>query len=371
MKRRAGNNRVKDRSERMDVRRWGGTKSFAVVLLLSAMEIACAQQCSAQAFRSDVPKGAPSPWTGTPQTADLPLHFVIFGDRTGMAYPGALDVAIDSVNGEAAERANGLSFVISVGDNIEGYSRDAGETTSMWKAFDESIKQLHVPFFRLPGNHDISDVVMDRIYTERYGRPYYAFTIANVLFLALDTEDGPPALAAEREVEIHHLLEQATAKAIADPNKQVVLPGQKDPCDAEATHADLGPLAETHISGAQVDYFRRELAKHPDAAQIIVLMHRPAWRTPASPAFTEIQKMLHGHPYTVFAGHYHEYGKETIDGAEYYITGPTAALPRCAKDARYRNQLLEVTVEGNHLSTHQVMLPPPGGAAQKKNVENK
>lgn len=338
-----------------------------IALAVYGWHISLGEEKSGQPFRADLSGSSTVPWTAVPHAEKSAFHFVIFGDRTGMAYPGALEVALEHVNARLHPQP---SFVISVGDNIEGYSRDAVATNAMWADFDSAISSgLHLPFFRLPGNHDISDTVMEQVYERRYGRPYYAFEIASVLFLAMDTEDGPPVLSAEREAEIHRLLAKTTAEGALHPDRQVELPGQKNPCDAEATHADLGPLADTHISNAQLEYFRRVLAKHSDAKQIVVLMHRPAWRKPVSPEFARMQQMLHGRRYTVFAGHYHEYSHERVDGADYYILGPTAALPRCIKDARYLNQLLEIHVQGDRLSVERVMLPIPHNMPAKTRAE--
>jgi hypothetical protein len=307
-------------------------------------------------FQSDVDMRGPAPWTATPHVSASDFTFTIFGDRTGMAYPGAMQVAIRHVN-DGLNGGDSTSFVLSVGDNIEGYSRNAQETAAMWNSFDELLIQLPVPFLRLPGNHDISDPVMDRVYRQRYGRPYYAFSIQNVLFLMLDTEDGPPELTAEREAESHRMLEHAREEGAKHPDQGVVLPNQPDPCNAEATHASLGALAETHISRAQLDYFRNVLAQYPNARQVLLFMHRPPWREPRSVEFVQLEQMLQGRRYTVFAGHYHQYTHENLHGADYYIVGPTAALPRCVRSDVYLNQITQVHVVGDHVTVERVMLP--------------
>jgi serine/threonine-protein phosphatase CPPED1 len=308
-------------------------------------------------FHPFIDISAAVPWTAVPLVTHPDFRFTIFSDRTGMAYPGAMERAIQYVNQQlSGNDKTGPDLVLSVGDNIEGYSRDAAGVGRMWSAFDAIIAPLRVPFFRLPGNHDISDPVMEQVYLSRYGSTYYAFEIQHVLFLSVDTEDGPPVLTPERELEIHRILERAESEGVLHPDKPVELPGQKDPCNAETTHADLGSLAETHISAAQLNYFRKVLADQPDIRQTIILMHRPAWRNPTSPAFTELQELLHGRKYTVFAGHYHQYSHEVIDGSDYYILGPTGALPRCVRNRDFLNQVLEVQVAGDRLITHRVML---------------
>ena len=45
-----------------------------------------------------------------------------------------------------------------------------------------------MPFFYLPGNHDVGNDVADEIWDELYGVRYYSFVYKNVLFLCLNTQ---------------------------------------------------------------------------------------------------------------------------------------------------------------------------------------
>ncbi|GAH98662.1 unnamed protein product, partial [marine sediment metagenome] len=56
--------------------------------------------------------------------------------------------------------------------------------------------RLEMPFFYVPGNHDLREVKGSRIlkkkWHERLGRTYYHFKYNDVLFLCVSTEDFDP-----------------------------------------------------------------------------------------------------------------------------------------------------------------------------------
>ena len=58
------------------------------------------------------------------------------------------------------------------------------------------LAKLDMPFFRVPGNHDIANKVAQEVWRERHGATYYHFVYKNVLFVVLDSED-PPRVAPE------------------------------------------------------------------------------------------------------------------------------------------------------------------------------
>ena len=50
------------------------------------------------------------------------------------------------------------------------------------------VESLEMPFFYVPGNHDISNEVMADVWQERFGRAHYSFLYRGVLFVCLNTE---------------------------------------------------------------------------------------------------------------------------------------------------------------------------------------
>jgi hypothetical protein len=319
---------------------------IVTALAFSALALAFAQT-GAPVFTTDIPPGLPKPWTAVPPASSGGnFTFTIFGDRTGMAYPGRMEKAFAMVNSQ---------FIISVGDNVEGYTRDPQAIDRMWSDFDSIVTASKKVFFRLPGNHDLSNDVMKQAYIKRYGREYYSFVYQNVLFLAIDTEDPPSNMTVEWETRTGQYLKQIQDVSKDDPAKaQRMVIERTDQCDPEALHLSQGAdLASTNISETQVNYVQKVLRENPNVKWTFVLMHRPGWRTPPSANFARIQKFLADRNYTVIAGHFHQYKKEMIDGHEYYTMGPTAALARCDHSQDDFDQVLDVRFDGTKPSVER------------------
>ena len=58
-----------------------------------------------------------------------------------------------------------------------------------------------MPFFYLPGNHDLGNEVADQIWDDMFGVRYYSFVYRDVLFLCLNTQGGPGSKPAKLEDE--------------------------------------------------------------------------------------------------------------------------------------------------------------------------
>jgi hypothetical protein len=310
------------------------------------------------AFQTDLP-AVPRPWTTAPAGgAKSGFSFTVFGDRTGLVYPGGIEKALGRVEANAQSGKFHASFVISVGDNIEGYNRNAAEVTRMWEDFDARIQSFAMPFFRMPGNHDLSNPVMRDVYQLRYGRPYYYFVYNNVLFLALDTEDPPGTLPEEREIRLATSMKRIVADAAANPDRVPEPLTKLNMCDTDTVQEPEVDAVHPHFSPEQIGYFLDVLARFPKVRWTFVFMHRPMWREPREPGFERIQKALAGRNHTVFAGHIHQFRHETIAGRDYYTLGPTAAIPRCANSADDLNQIVNVSLEGAQPVVQPEMLVP-------------
>ena len=224
-----------------------------------------------------------NPWT------HLELHnqpgnfqFVIVADRTGGNRGGVFEDAVRKINLLRPE------FVMSVGDLIQGYTRKPEEFRAQWDEFQSLVAGLKMPFFYVPGNHDITNELMAAEWERRFGRSYYHFVYRNVLFLCLNTEDPP----------------------------------------------------QSQISRKQIDYVRRALADNPDVRWTLVFMHKPLWLieernagTPEEEAATgwlDVDAALRsdGRPYTVFAGHTHNYMKFERQDRRYIILATTGGGSR-------------------------------------------
>jgi hypothetical protein len=138
-----------------------------------------------------------------------------------------------------------------------------------------------MPFFYVPGNHDLSNVRMQKLWKEKFGRLYYHFVYRNVLFLILDSEDPPGKLNG-------------------------------------------------HIGEAQVEFVRKVLEENREVRWTIVSLHRPLWDMPEADktGWPEVEKELNGRKYTVFAGHVHRYKKFVRQGMNYYQLATTGGASR-------------------------------------------
>jgi len=189
------------------------------------------------------------------------FQFAIVTDRTGGNRSGIFQDAVSKINMLYPE------FVLSVGDLIDGYTRDTALIDYQWYKVNEIIDDLKMPFFYLPGNHDITNVLMAKEWEKRYGRRYYDFTYKNTLFIIMDSNDD----------DDHSLTRE------------------------------------------QTDYVLEAISQHPDVRWTFVLMHHPIWTYDTHGRFEEIEAALSERKYTVIAGHTHHYTHENRKDQNYYI----------------------------------------------------
>lgn len=204
------------------------------------------------------------PWTDQAFRNDArDFQFVIMSDRTGGMQPGVFAEAVRKVNLLQPE------FVMSIGDLIDGYTEDEGLVREQWEEFDAIVRQLEMPFFYLPGNHDISNVSMHRQWQERLGPAYYHFVYGNVLFLCLNTEP------------------------------------------------------HCRIDDEQVASFRKAIDENPEVRWTFIFLHRPLWAYGQQGGLEKITGHLDQRPFTVFSGHDHAYRKSERDGNTYITLATT------------------------------------------------
>jgi hypothetical protein len=68
------------------------------------------------------------------------------------------------------------AFVVSVGDQIEGYTEDPAELDRQWTGIDGILARLSVPYYFCPGNHDITtDGMVTAWKTRTHREPCYSF----------------------------------------------------------------------------------------------------------------------------------------------------------------------------------------------------
>jgi hypothetical protein len=207
-----------------------------------------------------------------PQPNDEPdaFQFAIVSDRTGGHRSRVFSRAVEQLNLLQPE------FVLSVGDLIEGYTTDHERLTKEWREFQRYVTRLQMPFFYVPGNHDLSNVTEEKLWKEKFGRRYYDFRYKGVLFLMLNSED---------------------------------VPGKE----------------EGNISAEQLAFVKKSLETNRDARWILVFLHKPMWiwPDPEKSGWLAVERALGDRPHTAFAGHVHRYQKFVRNGHNYYQLATT------------------------------------------------
>ena len=72
-------------------------------------------------------------------------------------------------------------FTLSVGDLIEGGTRDTKVLDKEWGFFN-AFKKIEFSFFYVGGNHDLSSNKMREYWEEKIGPTYYHFVYKDVYF---------------------------------------------------------------------------------------------------------------------------------------------------------------------------------------------
>ncbi len=269
-------------------------KFFAVIYLGCSIVLcnwqAVAQESSSSDFHHSV-KTAQKPWTHT-KFLNNPEHFqfAIVADRTGGVRRGVFPKAVKKLNELQPE------FVMSVGDLITGGAKQTNESALLkqWQEFNGFIKGFEMPFFYLPGNHDVSNEVGDKIWDRLYGVRYYSFVYKDVLFLCLNTQEGP---------------------------------GWRPPS----------------LGKEQIRWAVEELKRHHKVRWTLVFIHQPLWLMEegieirrngkktlrkSNTGWPQVEQALKDRKYTVFAGHIHHYGKYVRNERAYYMLGTTGGGSR-------------------------------------------
>lgn len=237
--------------------------------VLSVLVYACSAAPAPKPSPASLPIQAasqPAPWTHLDFNNDPDdFQFAIVADRTGNLRPGVFEDAVRKLN------LLGPEFVMCVGDLIEGYTEDEVRLGRQRAQMDSILAQLRMPFFRVPGNHDITNATMAQDWEKRYGRPYYHFVYRDVLFLCLNSEDPPGGHIGEDQI--------------------------------------------ASVSGA--------LAENPRSRWTLVFLHEPLWLYGEGTGWEQVAALLGDRPYTVFAGHFHSYTKYERSGRRLFTLATT------------------------------------------------
>lgn len=219
-----------------------------------------------------------NPWT----SLEFPerrrdFHFAVVADNTGDPRPGVFAGALEKL---ARLRPD---FVLSVGDFVRGFDAngridDLSLVESDWRGIEAAVARLDVPFFWVPGNHDLASPEARELWVERFGRTWASFVVEDRLFVMLDTDDPPGTRGG-----------------------------------------GIGPKQERWLA--------RVLSRHRDVEWTFVFLHRPLWLDDRA-AWIPVERLLAGRPRTVFSGHRHVFSHVTIEGYDYFTLATTGGLSR-------------------------------------------
>ena len=193
------------------------------------------------------------------------FNFVVVTDRTGGERKGIWQKGIDKIN------LMQPAFVVSVGDLINGYTKDLEKINNEWEEFNSLVKKLEMPFFYVAGNHDYTNEVMENEWFKRFGSDYYHFLYKNVLFICLNSEHGYTAL--------------------------------KNP--------DLGE--------EQVKFVEKILKKNTNVDWTMIFMHQPLWLKESGKNWLKVENLLKGRDHSVFTGHHHKYKLHQRNKNDYFV----------------------------------------------------
>jgi hypothetical protein len=219
------------------------------------------------------------------------VRFAILGDRCGSHQPGVYEEIVAEI-----ERLR-PDFVVTVGDQIEGYTEDSLAIVGMWHEYRAIVSPLTMPLYLTPGNHDILSDIGERFFRREAGAPYRSFDVGDLHFVVLDTGRWESSADLPRE---------------------------------------------------QIDWLTQDLEAHRAARHTFVFFHKPYWfntianglRDPLHDIFVRYGVDA------VFCGHEHFYFSGLYDGVRYTAVGSSGG----AADPSLNGMLYHftwVTVDGD------------------------
>lgn len=278
-------------------------------------------------FEHTITEG-PTPWTSdTFEQSEEDFTFAIISDLSGGERPGVYSKAVEQLN------RFDPSFVLSIGDLIDGGTEDSLQLAKEWDSFENRTLKLNMPFFHLGGNHDLTNATMRETWKNRFGPRYYHFLYEDVLFLMVDSEDY--------EDKRLHEIYVARDKALK------VIRGEIEGKYEETVYYNMLERRLGAMGNEQFNFFKSVLEKHPNVKWTFVLMHKPLWMREGEKGLERLEKLLSNRPYTVINGHFHSYSHRIRNGRDYMILGTTGGG---------QNKLDSMSFD--HISLVRMSIPP-------------
>ena len=228
-----------------------------------------------------------------PENVDFPLRqqsesnqfeAILFAD-TQPQTSAELDYIRDDVIAELIDTT--AVFGMTLGDIMF-------DDLSLFPRYNAIIAQLRIPWYNVPGNHELNFLAPDdrtslETFKRYFGPPYYAFEYGQTYFVVLDN--------------IYY-----------NGN------GQSDPADYRGNGG-----IESRFTDEQLQWLKNELVHVPNDRLVFLTMHAPLKTYTSSPDTMnrrELLKLLNGRPHLyAVAGHTHTTEHHYL-GAEDGFTGP-------------------------------------------------
>lgn len=246
----------------------------------------------------------PTPWTSDMfEQEEDDFTFAIISDLTGGERNHIYSTAVTQLN-----RLD-PTFVLSVGDLIDGGTEDTLQLKKEWDWFDLRTSKLNMPFFHLGGNHDLTNPTMRKFWKQRFGPRYYHFVYNDVLFLMMDSED----YEEKRMMEIYHARDKALK----------IIAGDIEGVYEESEYYNMPERRIGGMSNDQFNYYKDVLETYPDVKWTFILMHKPLWMREDDKGLGKLETLLSTRPYTVINGHFHSFSHRKRNGRDYTILGTT------------------------------------------------
>jgi predicted phosphodiesterase len=206
------------------------------------------------------------------------FQFAIVTDRTGGHRPGIFESAIGKLNLMQPE------FVMSVGDLIEGNGEKQLPAEDQWREFNQFVSRLQMPFFYVPGNHDLQKSTAS-LWQSQFGRTYFHFVYHDILFVMLNSEDPP---------------------------------GEK----------------YGHVGDEQLAWLEKVLDENTKVSWTMVFIHKPMWGFGPLANWHRVEALIEDRPRTVFAGHNHRYAVAKVGDYFYYTLATTGGASKLTGPAQ-------------------------------------
>ena len=278
---------------------------YKIIFIILFIISGCNSKQSLQPnFKHNLNNNNPKPWTSEVfEKSEDDFTFAIISDLNGGEREGVYNIAVEQINRLEP------TFVLSVGDLINGGTEDTLQLKKEWDSFDDRTSKLDMPFFYLGGNHDLTNSKMRAFWKQRFGPRFYHFVYEDVLFLMMDSED----FEEKRMLEIY----LARAKAIK------IIDGEIEGIYEDSEYYHMPERSTGAMSGDQLEYYEQVLKQYPDVKWTFVLMHKPLWLREDEKGLEKLEEALENRQYTVINGHFHSFSHRIKNGKDYIILGTT------------------------------------------------